>query len=88
MTAPATFPLPARPVRQARQLFIVANVFAIAVFAARKLSAKVGWARAVGTAVLGFFVLYGGLLAALPSLGWLPHGSCPRGPRSRLRSGK
>ena len=34
MTAPATFPLPARPVRQARQLFIVANVFAIAVFAA------------------------------------------------------
>ncbi|MDX1878552.1 CbtA family protein [Mycolicibacterium sp. 141076] len=45
------------------------TLLGLAVFAARKLSAKVGWARAVGIAVLGFFVLYGGLLAALPSLG-------------------
>lgn len=34
VTIPAMFPLPARPVRQARQLFVVANLFAISVFAA------------------------------------------------------
>jgi predicted cobalt transporter CbtA len=41
----------------------------LAVFASRKLSGKLGWPKAVGIAVIGFFVVYGGLLAALPSLG-------------------
>ncbi|MDH6243677.1 CbtA family protein [Mycobacterium sp. OTB74] len=41
----------------------------LAVFAAHKLVGKLGWAKAVGIAVVGFFVVYGGLLAALPSLG-------------------
>ncbi|MGB8408166.1 MAG: CbtA family protein [Mycobacterium sp.] len=41
----------------------------LAVFGARKLSGKLGWPKAVGVAVVGFFVVYGGLLAALPSLG-------------------
>ena len=43
----------------------------LAVFAARKLAGKLGWPKAVGIAVVGFFVVYGGLLAALPSLGEL-----------------
>src|SRR5215475_1999364 len=42
------------------------TLLGLAVFAARRLSGKVGWARAVGIAVVGFFVVYGGLLAALP----------------------
>lgn len=41
----------------------------LAVFAARKLSGKLGWPRAVAVAVVGFFVVYGGALAILPSLG-------------------
>lgn len=41
----------------------------LAVFAARKLSGKLGWSKAIGVAVIGFVVVYGGLLAALPSLG-------------------
>jgi Probable cobalt transporter subunit (CbtA) len=45
------------------------TLLGLAVFAARKLSGKVGWARAAAIAVVGFFVVYGGALAALPSLG-------------------
>lgn len=45
------------------------TLLGLAVFVARRLSGKVGWGRAVGIAVVGFFVVYGGLLAALPSLG-------------------
>lgn len=41
----------------------------VAVFVARKLSGKLGWPKAVGIAVIGFLVVYSGLLAALPSLG-------------------
>lgn len=45
------------------------TLLGLAVFAARKLSGKVGWARAVAIAVVGFFVIYGIALVALPSLG-------------------
>ncbi|MUL64844.1 cobalt transporter [Mycobacterium sp. CBMA 234] len=45
------------------------TLLALAVFVARKLSGKLGWARAVAITVVGFFVIYGGVLAALPSLG-------------------
>ena len=61
MTAPATFPLPARPVRQARQLFIVANLFAISVFAA--LATDLGAARGAWTVTaLGLLDAVGNLL--------------------------
>ncbi|MUL79672.1 CbtA family protein [Mycolicibacterium sp. CBMA 226] len=45
------------------------TLLGLAVFAARKLSGKLGWARAVAIAVVGFFVVYGIALVALPSLG-------------------
>lgn len=45
------------------------TLLGLAVFAARKLSGKYGWTRAVAIAGIGFFVIYGGALAALPSLG-------------------
>jgi predicted cobalt transporter CbtA len=44
-------------------------LLALAVFVAHRLSGKLGWAKAVGITVVGFLVVYGGLLAALPSLG-------------------
>jgi hypothetical protein len=43
----------------------------LAVFAARRLSARFGMYRAVLMAAVAFFVLYGVLLAVLPSLGHL-----------------
>ena len=44
-------------------------LLALSVFVARKLSGKLGWPKAIGITVVGFFVVYGGLLAVLPSLG-------------------
>ncbi len=74
MTAPATttFPLPARPVHQARQLFIVANLFATAVFAA--LAIQLGASRGAWTVTaLGAVDAVGNLLVttwAMPRIGY------------------
>ncbi len=74
MTVPAsaTFPLPDQPVRQARQLFIVANLFATVTFAA--LATDLGADRGAWTVTgLGALDAIGNLLVttwAMPRIGY------------------